>query len=121
MNSQFSAQITEDQNLAANTQAKIRNNRRVIRRDLTPRVSKTGIHPQNLDAVTGDDDDVEHIITAPALPTVLTSPAAVAATSHGTSALSLSLSPLDLPGQEFRAGLDRRKQNRQLLMCAHFG
>ncbi|MCX7166600.1 MAG: hypothetical protein NTV11_10040 [Rhodocyclales bacterium] len=106
----LSEQIAEDQSLAASTQAKIRNNRRVVRRNLTPAIATTGIYPQGHDE--NHDDVVDPIIPEPALP----ADPAPSSSSMTISHPAITLSPLDLPADQFRAGLDRRKQNRQLLM-----
>ena len=79
--------LREKHELAATTQQALRNGRRVIRR-------------------IAEDDQIS-------LPAVLEpQPEAVPAPSH----TSITVSPLDLPADQFKAGLDRRKQNRELLM-----
>lgn len=79
--------LQENHELAATTQQGLRNGRRVIRR-------------------IAEDDQ----ISAPAV--ILPQSEALPASSH----TSITVSPLDLPADQFKAGLDRRKQNRQLLM-----
>ena len=105
--------INDNQNLAATTQSQIRTRRRSVRRNLTPAIPKTGIFPQG----NGDDhdgiDDAEPLFPIAALPApIAPSPVSMAIPPHH----AITLSPLDLPADQFRSGLDRRKQNRQLLM-----
>lgn len=104
--------IAQDQNLAATTQTKIRNNRRIVRRNLTPPIEPTGIYPQQNDDGNNGIDDDEPIVIAPALPAVTAPSAATMLTPHS----AITSSPLDLPADQFRSGLNRRKQNRQMLM-----
>jgi len=111
----LSDQIVENQTIAATTQAKIRNGRRVVRSNMTPAIAKTGIYPQGHDE---DDDginldhDNEPVVPVSSLPATLPQTSASMAMPH----MAITLSPLDMPADQFRAGLDRRKQNRQLLM-----
>lgn len=81
--------IRENHELAAATQQSLRNGRRVIRR------------------VADDDQPIE----IAKLPVVIEPPAPVA-----VPPTAITASPLDLPNEQFSAGLDRRKQNRHLLM-----
>lgn len=78
--------IRENHELAVATQQALRNSRRVIRR-----ISEE--EPSSANAV------IEAQPKAMALP-------------HS----SITASPLDLPSEQFKAGLDRRKANRELLM-----
>ena len=82
--------MRENHELAAATQQSLRNGRRVIRR-------------------VADDDDQP--IAIDKLPVVIEQqmPVAVPHTA-------ITVSPLDLPADHFSAGLERRKQNRHLLM-----
>jgi len=82
--------IRENHELAAATQQSLRNGRRVVRH-----VAATDEEPIAVDK----------------LPVVIeqTLPVAV---SHS----AITLSPLDLPADQFSAGLERRKQNRDLLL-----
>ena len=82
-------QLRENHELAAATQQSLRNGRRVIRR-------------------VADDEEP---IRIDKLPVVVEQPLSVAV-AH----TAITLSPLDLPTEQFSAGLERRKQNRQLLM-----
>jgi hypothetical protein len=79
--------IQENLELAATTQQALRNSRRVIRR------------------IAEDDETIS-------LPTVIESPAKPVELPH----TAITASPLDLPAEMFKAGLDRRKHNRALLM-----
>jgi hypothetical protein len=78
--------IQENHELAATTQQALRNSRRVIRR-------------------IAEDETIS-------LPAVIESPAKPVELPH----TAITASPLDLPAEMFKAGLDRRKQNRALLM-----
>ncbi|MEN3371611.1 hypothetical protein [Dechloromonas sp. ZS-1] len=80
--------IRENHELAATTQQALRNGRRVIRRiaDETP-------------------ISVPTVVEAQPLPQPVPIP-------H----TAITVSPLDLPAEQFKAGLDRRKANRELLM-----
>lgn len=80
--------MRENHELAAATQQSLRNGRRVIRR-------------------VADDDQP---IAIDKLPVVIEQP--MPAAPHTT----ITVSPLDLPADHFSAGLERRKQNRHLLM-----
>jgi|GEM_PF-1507625 hypothetical protein len=80
--------IRENHELAAATQQALRNGRRVIRRIAE-------VEPISLPAV---------IETQP-----LPQPVPIPHTA-------ISVSPLDLPAEQFKAGLNRRKANRELLM-----
>lgn len=82
--------------LAASTQSKLRNGRRVIHREVSP----------------VDDDAAEVIAVADAKREVALAPVADPPMVHH----AITISPLDLPAEQFRSGLDRRKQNRQLLL-----
>ncbi len=80
--------------IAATTQAQLRNGRR-IRHNLAPQITV--------------EDDTVHA------PSFL--PDAVPQSATDLSPHSaITLSPLDLPSEQFRSGLDRRKENRTLLM-----
>ena len=107
--------INDNQNLAATAQSQIRTRRRAVRRNLTPAIPKTGIFPQhNEDVDDGFDqiNDAEPIVSLPTLPATMAQLPAPMSIPHA----AITLSPLDLPAEQFRSGLDRRKQNRQLLM-----
>ena len=78
--------IRENHELAATTQQALRNGRRVIRR-------------------IAEEDAIS-------LPAVIESQPKAVALPH----TSITVSPLDLPAEQFKAGLDRRKANRELLM-----
>lgn len=78
--------IRENHELAATTQQALRNGRRVIRR-------------------IAEEEPIS-------LPAVIESQPKAAALPHS----SITVSPLDLPAEQFKAGLDRRKANRELLM-----
>lgn len=78
--------IRENHELAATTQQALRNGRRVIRRI----AEETPI----------------------SLPAVIESQPKAVVLPHS----SITVSPLDLPAEQFKAGLDRRKANRELLM-----
>ena len=80
--------IRENHELAATTQQALRNGRRVIRRI----AEETPI-------------SIPSVIEAEQLP----QPAPIPHTA-------ITVSPLDLPAEQFKAGLDRRKANRELLM-----
>ena len=81
--------IRENHELAAATQQSLRNGRRVVRH------------------VAADEEP----INVDKLPVVIEQ-ARPAAVSHS----AITLSPLDLPADQFSAGLERRKQNRDLLL-----
>lgn len=81
--------LRENHELAAATQQSLRNGRRVIRH------VADGEEPISLDKA----------------PAVIENPLPMAV-AH----TAITLSPLDLPTEQFSAGLERRKQNRQLLM-----
>ncbi len=99
---------------AAATQIGLRTKRRV-RRNLAPRVQ-----PARPAQDLGDDDfdegvEGEVVADTPAQPTSM----AIVPAQPAMSALphtAVTVSPLDLPAEQFRSGLDRRKTNRQLLM-----
>ena len=80
--------IRENHELAATTQQALRNGRRVIRRI----AEETPI-------------SVPAVVEAQPLPQPVPIPQT-----------TITLSPLDLPAAQFKAGLDRRKANRELLM-----
>ena len=80
--------IRENHELAATTQQALRNGRRVIRRI----AEETPI-------------SVPAVVEAEPLPQPVPIP-------H----TAITVSPLDLPAEQFKAGLDRRKANRELLM-----
>lgn len=80
--------IRENHELAATTQQALRNGRRVIRRI----AEETPI-------------SVSAVVEAEPLPQPVPIP-------H----TAITVSPLDLPAEQFKAGLDRRKANRELLM-----
>lgn len=80
--------IRENHELAATTQQALRNGRRVIRRI----AEETPI-------------SIPAVVEAQPLPQPVPIP-------H----TAITVSPLDLPAEQFKAGLDRRKANRELLM-----
>jgi hypothetical protein len=93
--------ISSDHAMASTTQAQGRNGRRVIRREANPQIVSIS------DTADSPDLDSHELITLPS-----TLPA-----STPTIAQSIiTLSPLDMPAAQFRAGLNRRKENRHLLM-----
>ena len=98
----LSDKIAQDQIVAATTQTKLRNGRR-LRHNMTP---ETVMDP----AASGQADDTHPDYPVPTLPAEMS--------PHPVSSphTAITLSPLDLPSDQFRSGLDRRKQNRQLLM-----
>jgi hypothetical protein len=90
---------------AASTQSALRVRRRNGRRNAMsddPTVSTLDL---------GMEDDAPRI-PAPPLPAELERAPVAIEPSH----TAITLSPLDLPAAQFRDGLDRRKQNRELLM-----
>ena len=102
-------QLDANHKQAAITQQALRNNRRVIRHN--------GGEPE-------PDDNAPHrvirkklnhsiVVEAPAAQSPVSNvPALPIALPHA----AITASPLDLPAEHFSAGLDRRKQNRQVLM-----
>jgi hypothetical protein len=102
--SHLAEHLAQNQAAASAAQSKLRAGRRVIRRDLTAPVAETGIVPADLD----HDDDSQYPVTA--------LPSEMAPSALPISHVAITVSPLDLPEPEFRSGLDRRKQNRALLM-----
>lgn len=102
-------QLDANHRQAAITQQALRNNRRVIRHN--------GGEPE-------PDDNAPHrvirkklnhsiVVEAPAAQSPVSNvPALPIALPHA----AITASPLDLPAEHFSAGLDRRKQNRQVLM-----
>ncbi len=120
-NSQLARQIAQNQQLAATTQQALRSSRRVIR------------HPVNAINTAERGDRAEPVVEAPVSMTEPEVQMAIQSPITVTSAVmeiapkqvsnvvslpntSITVSPLDLPTEHFSAGLDRRKQNRQLLM-----
>jgi hypothetical protein len=93
--------ISSDHAMASATQAQGRNGRRVIRRDASPQIVSIS------DTADSPDLDSHGLIT---LPSTLSAPTPTIAQSI------ITLSPLDMPTAQFRAGLSRRKENRHLLM-----
>ncbi len=91
--------ISSDHAMASTTQAQGRNGRRVIRREANPQIVSIS------DTADSPDLDSHELITLPS-----TLPAPTIAQSI------ITLSPLDMPAAQFRAGLSRRKENRHLLM-----
>ena len=93
--------ISSDHAMASVTQSQGRNGRRVIRRDASPQIVSSS------DTADSADLDSHELIT---LPPKLSSPTTTISQSI------ITLSPLDMPTAQFRAGLSRRKENRHLLM-----
>ena len=94
--------IRENHEQAAATQQALRNGRRVTRRvpdQSDPEYEGVADAPITLDKATA-------VIEKP-LPVTATTAAAHTA---------ITASPLDLPAEQFRSGLERRKENRRLLM-----
>ena len=101
-------QLDANHKQAAITQQALRNNRRVLRHG---------------GAEAGPDDNESHrvirkklnhsIVVAP-VTQLPVSEAHALPIAHPHTAITVS--PLDLPTEQFKAGLDRRNQNRQLLM-----
>jgi hypothetical protein len=97
-------QIRDNQQAAAATQQALRNNRRVVRRQIEA-VADAEAQTDSPIAVVASNHPVV-LDTAAALPSVITE------LPH----TAITLSPLDLPTEQFSTGLARRKQNRQLLL-----
>ena len=93
--------ISSDHAMASATQTQGRNGRRVIRREANPQIVSIS------DTADSPDLDSHELIT---LPSTLPAPTPTIAQSI------ITLSPLDMPAAQFRAGLNRRKENRHLLM-----
>jgi hypothetical protein len=132
-NSQLAQHIADNQQLAAQTQQALRNNRRVIRHPVatsepeppattTPPVVKHQAIPSTVATSSPPyDDTIDDAI--PSEPPALSSPRtpALVKPKRASNVVTLpnaniTVSPLDLPTELFSAGLDRRKQNRHLLM-----
>ena len=134
-NSQLAQHIADNQQLAAQTQQALRNNRRVIRHPVatsepeppattTPPVVKHQAIPSTVATSSPPvDDTIDDAI--PIEPPASSSPRAPAPAlvkpKRASNVLTLpnaniTVSPLDLPTELFQAGLERRKQNRHLLM-----
>lgn len=99
---------------AAATQVSLRTQRRV-RRNLTERIEPNqSAHDVGADDYDGglDDDPVSTIPAQLTSMAMVPAQTAVPALPH----TAITVSPLDLPAEQFRSGLDRRKTNRQLLM-----
>jgi hypothetical protein len=101
-------QISQNEQQAAVTQQALRNNRRVVRHR-----SDTEDNTENASIVLRASTHVPFVIDteAPTAKVAVSPPSGIE-----TSPTAVTLSPLDLPAEQFKAGLDRRKQNRQLLM-----
>lgn len=132
-NSQLAQHIADNQQLAAQTQQALRSNRRVIRHPVatsepvppsvvTPSVVKHQAIPSTV-ATSSPlyDDTIDDAI--PSEPPTLSSPRtpALVKPKRASNVVTLpnaniTVSPLDLPTELFSAGLERRKQNRHLLM-----
>ena len=133
-NSQLAQQIADNQQRAAQTQQALRSNRRVIRHPVattepehpataTPQVVKPQAIPSTVSATSPPfDGTIEEAIPIelPALSPPPRTPALVkpkrASNVVTLPNANITVSPLDLPTELFSAGLDRRKQNRHLLM-----
>ncbi len=87
--------LRENHGQAAAVQQAARNGRRVIRRLA---------------------DDGETPIAVEQVPMVIEQLPPPASVPRSTAHSAITLSPLDLPAEQFSAGLQRRKQNRELLM-----
>lgn len=87
--------LRENHGQAAAAQQASRNGRRVIRRLA---------------------DDGETPIAVEQVPMVIEQLPPPASVPRSTSHSAITISPLDLPAEQFSAGLQRRKQNRELLM-----
>ena len=106
-------QISLNQKQAAATQQALRNNRRVIRRVEPEPEAESEPEPE------ADGDERSAIVLlkkSVASPTALVAISDAHALPTANPHTAITLSPLDLPTEQFSAGLDRRKQNRQLLM-----
>ena len=101
-------QISQNEQQAAVTQQALRNNRRVVRHR-----QESEDNTENASIVLRESPLVPVVID-PYAPTAKV--ALVPSSGIETSHSAVTLSPLDLPAEQFKAGLDRRKQNRQLLM-----
>ena len=131
-------QIIVNQQLAASTQQALRNNRRVIRQPVNSAVNgearsdtESGSATVNSGSVSSspafDDRDVSEAVQIP-IPVQTAVPIPIAATSRAVATTkrknnvvtlpssSITVSPLDLPTDHFSAALERRKQNRHLLL-----
>ena len=118
-NLNLAQKIIDNQQLAASTQQALRNNRRVIRRS------------------TGTDDDDDQTGGSPVPEAISNTPTPqsqpfLSSNSSSTTAMAQSktsnvvplpspntattVSQIDMPTEHFSAGLDRCRQNRQLLM-----
>lgn len=87
--------LRENHGQAAAAQQASRNGRRVIRRLA---------------------DDSETPIAVEQMPVVIEQLPPPASVPRSTAHSAITVSPLDLPAEQFSAGLQRRKQNRELLM-----
>lgn len=87
--------LRENHGQAATAQQASRNGRRVIRR-------------------LADDDETP--IAVEQVPMVIEQLQPPASVPRSTTHSAITVSPLDLPAEQFSAGLQRRKQNRELLM-----
>jgi len=135
-NNQLAQKIADNQQLAAQTQQALRSNRRVIRHPVAssePEPPATTIPPvvkalaqASTSTVAATfppfDDSIDEVI--PIEPPTLSPPPRTPAPvkpKRSSNVVTLpnasaTVSPLDLPTELFSAGLDRRKQNRHLLM-----
>lgn len=106
-------QIAQDQAAAASAQSTLRTKRRV-RRNLTPPIEPgQPVAETRMPGYAGLDDAV---VASPPVEPASTAVILAPQTLPALMQSALTASPLDLPAEQFRAGLDRRKQNRQLLM-----
>lgn len=101
----ISNKIAQDQFVSPVKQARPRSNGQGLHRNVKQDVTVKS-------AVVVSAAKARKDVPAKVLPTEAASPSVPAEIAH----TAITLSPLDLPSEQFRSGLDRRKQNRQLLM-----
>lgn len=143
MASPLAQQIIDNQQLAAQTQQALRSNRRVIRQPIVngsstanPNIEQEPgpeLEPKpspaiETETVSGKSKAKTPILATPFPPfentfeeAISIQPPALVNPKRSSNVVtlpnaSLTVSPLDLPTEHFQAGLDRRKQNRHLLM-----
>ena len=101
-------QLDANHKQAAITQQALRNNRRVLRH------GGGEAEPDDNESHRVIRKKLNHSIVVAPVAQLAASEAHALPTAHPHTAITVS--PLDLPTEQFKAGLDRRKQNRQLLM-----
>ena len=142
-NVQFAQEIAENQRQAATTELALRSNRRVIRRPVVAKsaITSVAVSPAHqhdeydpngrleTDAPVGnamtqvaEDPNKSDFEMMPSANTALISETSQEVEKRNSSNVvtmpssSIAVSPMDLPADQFSAALNRRKQNRQLLM-----